>query len=150
VAHALINDEFALFHPYSAGDPSGETTRLRALAAVWHVYRELGIDRLVLSRVVETDEAVEAIGAALDADEVQVISLVAPLSVINKRIEGRSVPTAAQWCRTRAADLVDLWRVQPLSGMTVEASGRSATETADEIVRLSGWNDPSDRFVKPP
>lgn len=125
VAHVLLDDEFGLFYP-QGGD--GDSTRLRALSALWSVYVEQGFERLVLSRAVKTDRDVEEIRCALGATEIRVFTLTAPLEVINRRIEARAVPTAVEWCRSRAAELIDLWRDQPVAGHAVEAGSRTAAD----------------------
>ena len=41
VPHALIDDEFALFHPYAPDDPNGERVRNNALRSLWQIYRNV-------------------------------------------------------------------------------------------------------------
>ena len=53
VSCVLIDDEFALFHPRATEDPTGRHTSTRALASLWNVYREVGMERLLLASVIE-------------------------------------------------------------------------------------------------
>ena len=139
VGHVLIDDEFALLHPPAPGDPRAEGIRGRALAALWAVYADAGIDRLVLSRVIESDRDLDQVRAALPDAAIRVFWLVAPLETIAERIRSKGVPTARDWCLGRSAGLLQTWDAHPLNAEIVDTDGREVTDIADEIVTRSGW-----------
>jgi hypothetical protein len=142
VRHVLIDDEFALVHPHPIDDLRGERVRARALRALWAIYEDAGIDRLVLSRVIESDGDLEQIRSAIPDADVQVYWLVAPFEVLAERIRSKGVPTAEEWCLNRAADLLQIWDSNPIRAQVVDTVGRSVPDIADEVVTKSGWLRP--------
>lgn len=139
VRHVMIDDEFALFHPRAHNDSRGERVRTDALRALWSVYANEGINRLVLSRVVESPEDLARIRSAIPDAEIQVFWLVASLETLAERIRGKGVPTAQAWCLQRAAELLEVWDARPLDATIIDASTRDPTDIAAEIVTKSGW-----------
>jgi adenylylsulfate kinase-like enzyme len=142
VRHVLIDDEFALVHPHPIDDLLGERVRARALRALWAIYEDAGIDRLVLSRVIESDGDLEQIRSAIPDADVQVYWLVAPFEVLAERIRSKGVPTAEEGCLNRAADLLQIWDSNPIRAQVVDTVGRSVPDIADEVVTKSGWLRP--------
>jgi RecA/RadA recombinase len=61
VSCVLIDDEFALFHPRPAKDPIGTQTSTRALASLWLVYQEAGIERVILASMLESSSDLDRI-----------------------------------------------------------------------------------------
>ena len=61
VSCVLIDDEFALFHPHPTEDPTGRQTSTRALASLWDIYRDVGVERLLLATVLESSSDLERI-----------------------------------------------------------------------------------------
>lgn len=139
VRHVLIDDEFTLFHPHPIDDPSGERVRGRALRALWAVYEEAGMDRLVLSRVIESDDDLEHIRDAIPDADVQVFWLVAPFETLTERIRSKGVPTAENWCLNRAAELLQIWDSNPIQAQVIDTDRRSVRDIAAEVVTRSGW-----------
>jgi adenylylsulfate kinase-like enzyme len=107
VSCVLIDDEFALFHPRPADDPTGRQTSMRALASLWNVYRHAGMDRLVLASVLESSADLDRIRKAVPGADTQVFLLTAPLSALAERIRAQQVPTAMQWCLDRSKSLIE-------------------------------------------
>lgn len=139
VRHVLIDDEFALLHPHPIDDPRGERVRTRALGALWAVYEDAGMDRLVLSRVIQSDDDLQSIRSAIPEAEVQVFWLVAPFETLAERIRSKRVATAEKWCLNRAAELLQIWDTNPIQAQVIDTHGRSVKDIADEVVTKSGW-----------
>jgi hypothetical protein len=139
VRHVLIEDEFALVHPHPIDDPRGERVRARALGALWAIYEDAGIDRLVLSRVIESEAELEQIRSAIPHADVQVFWLVAPFEILAERIRSKGVPSPEKWCLNRAAELLQIWDSNPIQAQVIDTDGRSVKDIADEVVTKSGW-----------
>jgi hypothetical protein len=140
VSCVLIDDEFALFHPRPTEDPTGRQTSTRALASLWNVYREVGIDRLLLASVLESSADLDRIREAVPGADIQVFLLTAPLSTLAQRIRAQQVPTALQWCLDRSKLLIERWEQEPLAhAQVIDAGDPLPAEIAAEIVSLSGW-----------
>ncbi len=140
VSCVLIDDEFALFHPHRTEDPTGRQTSTRALASLWNVYREVGIERLLLATVLESSSDLDRIRQAVPGADIQVFLLTAPFSTIAQRIRAQQVPTALQWCLDRSKSLVERWEQEPLAHTEViDADTSPPAEIAAEIVSRSGW-----------
>jgi hypothetical protein len=140
VSCVFIDDEFALFHPRPSEDPTGRQTSTRALASLWNVYREAGMERLLLATVVESSADLDRIREAVPGAQIQVFLLVAPVSRVAERIRAQQVPTALQWCLDRSKSLIETWDREPLAhAQVIDADDPSPVEVAAEIVSRSGW-----------
>jgi adenylylsulfate kinase-like enzyme len=140
VSCVLIDDEFALFHPRPTEDPTGRQTSTRALASLWSVYREAGIERLLLASVLESSADLDRIREAVPGADIQVFLLTASLSTLEQRIRAGKVPTALQWCLDRSKSLVERWEQEPLAhAQVIDAGDPLPAEIAAEVVSRSGW-----------
>jgi hypothetical protein len=137
--HAVIDDHLGQMHPKPATDSSGETLDGKALAALWQVYREAGVGRLILPRVVAGPADLEAIDAAIPNAQITVFRLAASRESVEERIRSRQPESAQQWCLERAAELEALWMRQPFGDFVIQTDGRSVEEVAESILNLSGW-----------
>jgi hypothetical protein len=140
VSCVLIDDEFALFHPRPDHDPTGRQTSTRALASLWSVYREVGMERLLLASVLESSADLDRIREAVPGAQAQVFLLTAPVSTLAERIRAQQVPTALQWCLDRSESLIERWEQEPLAhAQVIDAHEPLPVEIAAEIVSRSGW-----------
>jgi hypothetical protein len=133
-------------HPRPAADPTGRQTSTRALANLWDVNREAGIERLLLASVIESPADVDRIREAVPGADIQIFWLVASYSTLAERIRARQVPTALEWRLQRAQSLIERWQQEPPAhAHVIDASDRSPTEIAAEIVSRSGWLEVRER-----
>jgi hypothetical protein len=89
--------------------------------------------------VIESDQDLDGVRAAIPGADIRVFWLVAPLDTITERITSKGVPTARDWCLDRSAALIETWDTRPLDAEIVHTDGRDVTEIAAEIVARSGW-----------
>lgn len=140
VSCVLIDDEFALFHPHPTEDPTGRQTSTRALASLWDIYRDVGVERLLLATVLESSSDLERIRKAVPEADIQVFLLTAPLSTVAQRIRAQQVPTALEWCLDRSKWLVERWEQEPLAhAQVIDADDSPPVKIAAEIIARSGW-----------
>jgi broad-specificity NMP kinase len=133
VSCVLIDDEFALFDPRATEDPTGRQTSTRALASLWNIYRDVGMERLLLASVIESSADLDRIRDAVPGADIQVFLLTASLSTLAERIRAQQVPTALP-------SLVETWEREPLAhSQVIDADDARPVEIAAEIVSRSGW-----------
>ena len=99
---AMVDAELAYFHPQRG---MGENVAERALAAVWPVYRDEGIDRLLLPRVIEKQLHLDIVERAVPGARIQIAWLDVPPAVIAERLGGRERGSALQWHIDRAEEI---------------------------------------------
>lgn len=138
-SHVVIDDELALFFPRPSDDPTGEHLRTEALRSLWRTYAAAGVERIVLARALEDEAALVALREAIPDAEITVFILDASLATLYERIDQKGVPSARDWCRKRASELLAAWTSEPLDVQIVQTNGRSPADVAAEIVSRSGW-----------
>lgn len=133
VLTALIDAELAYFQPKPVDDPHGYAVAERALAALWPVYRDAGIEHLLLARVVENAEQLAIVERSIPDARIQIFRLVASPETIEARLREREVGSALEWHVNRAAEIA-----RSTLGEPVEAE-RPVRETAREVLARAGW-----------
>jgi hypothetical protein len=99
---AMVDAELAYFHPQRG---MGENVAERALAAVWPVYRDEGIDRLLLPRVIEKQLHLDIVERAIPDARIQIAWLDVPPAVVAGRLGERERGSALQWHIERAEEI---------------------------------------------
>jgi hypothetical protein len=99
---AMVDAELAYFHPQRG---QGEDVAERALAAVWPVYRDEGIDRLLLPRVIEKERHLEIVERAVPGARIQIAWLDASPALVAERLGERERGSALQWHIDRAEEI---------------------------------------------
>jgi hypothetical protein len=139
--HAFFDgDWFTYFHPKPVDDPFGERFAIEALRVlVPQLREELGLDRLILARVLWERDSLGRYRQAIPDAEITVVRLDAPLDVIDARIRHREAGAAVDWYLARARELDAHWKAHPVEDLLVETADRSVGEIAQEIVGAMGW-----------
>ncbi|MDA8069915.1 hypothetical protein [Conexibacter sp. DBS9H8] len=138
VRHAtVVLQEIARCTDAGLGDPFNEQIMWRNLASLWSNYSALGIDRLIVEKLVEQREQLRPLSQAVPGARLTIVRLRAPLELIEARIARREpYPdgelSAARWLAPR----MDRWRCEDF---LVDASGTSVREIAAEVLRVAGW-----------
>lgn len=87
VAHAWLDgDQFGLAFPRSPSDPRAERLFVENLSGVWANYAEVGAERLIIARVVEPAEGVDAYRDAIPGADVTIVDLRASTKTAHERI----------------------------------------------------------------
>jgi hypothetical protein len=90
VPHALVDlDRIEQCWPVPADDPWNERVSHRNLACMWANFREVGADRLIFVRVLETRSLLRRVTEAVPGAQITVVRLRAPLAVLHERIRSR-------------------------------------------------------------
>jgi adenylylsulfate kinase-like enzyme len=141
MAHAFFDgDWFTYFHPKPPEDRFGERFAIEALRAlVPRLREEVGMERLILARVLWERDSLTRYREAIPDAEITVVRLTAPLDVIDARIRHREAGSAVDWYVARARELDAHWREYPVEDLLVETANRNVREIAQEIVGAMGW-----------
>jgi len=136
VPAAMVDAELAYFHPKPNGDRFGYAIAEQGLRALWRVYAEHGLRRLLLSRVVEDDEQYQIVVRAVPDARIQVLRLVAGRETIARRLGQREIGSALEWHLRRGDEIA-----RSTLGEPVDAE-RTVVEIATEALRRAGWLPP--------
>ncbi|HYH13481.1 MAG TPA: adenylyl-sulfate kinase [Thermomicrobiales bacterium] len=139
VAHALVDgDNLDAVHPSVEGSSLAEAN----LRAIWSNYRALGHDRMIYVNTVSVLES-EMIRRAIGKDaEISGILLTASDDTAGERLRTREIGSTLDVHIERSAAAAGfLEDAAPDWVHRVPTDGRSVTEIAASILRLTGWLD---------
>lgn len=143
MAHAVIDvDRLRWCHPSPVDDPFQLALGLRNLASVWARYRAAGAERLILVDIVESREDVVGYRSAVPGADIVVARLHAPLSTLERRLNGREVG-GLEWHRRRAAELSELMERNRIGDLLVDTQGKAVFDLASELLDRVGWLSPA-------
>ncbi len=110
------------------------------LAAVWKSFSEAGAERLILVQTVESPADLDGLQEAVPGARIVVFRLRARVETLLERVNGRELGGLGQGLhREQAGRLARVMDWEQIGDHTVETEGRSPSEIAAEILRLSGW-----------
>jgi len=137
VPAAMIDAELVYYHPAPPDDPHKERVAERALAALWDIYREEGIERLLLPRVLLHAPHLELVRRAVPVERCVVVWLDVPEHVVAARLAARERGSAVGWHLQRAREVRE-------SGMRDRADAhvdadRPIGEVALDVLQRVGW-----------
>lgn len=145
-ARAAFLDADALCQtvPDDPSDPYHQGLMFAAVDRIAPLYRHRGYGCVVVARVVEDadDRArwAKAFGDDVGAPEVVVARVTAPLEERRARIDAREPEGRwRDWAHARTIELDDSLDGLALDDVVVENAGRSARETAEELLAEIGW-----------
>jgi hypothetical protein len=139
VAHTLVDlDVLAATFPRPPDDPFHGRLALRNLGALWANAAVAGARNLVMARVIEHDEEVAALAAAIPGAELTVVRLTASDAQLLARVERREQGGGLAWHRDRALELARLLESAP-GDVVVDTAGRGIGEVAREVAAAVDW-----------
>lgn len=148
IAHAAIEtDELDRVFPKPAPEaldliePGTRDVSAINLAALWHTYRMLGHDKLILSGVMLHLAAdIEWIGAAIPGASITVIALRASEAALVERLDRREAGPGKDAQTQRS-----LRQARQLAGeaggtrLVIETDARAPADLADEVIARVSW-----------
>ena len=140
VVHAAIDiDAFGNAH-----DPAGAIDLMaiayRNVAAAVRHYAAEGVKTLVMAGAIETRDELEQLRCAVNATDLVVCRLKAPLVVMQQRVRGREPGIWQQKYVDRVAALEDVLDKAAVEDFSVVTDGsRRVTDVAREILQRAGW-----------
>jgi len=133
VPAAMVDGELAYFHPKPVDDHFGYAVAEAGLRALWPVYAQQGIHRLLLSRVVEDDEQLAIVQRAIPDARIRIFRLVASPATIAARLRQREIGSALAWHEQRSAQIARATLGEPMD------AERPVTAVAAEALRRAEW-----------
>jgi predicted kinase len=107
---------------------------------MWLNFRAVGVERLIVTRVLESRSLIRHLTDAVPGAEVVVVRLRAPLAVVQARIRERN-GDHAEWFLDAAEHLVPAMDAQAVEDYLIDNSALSIDQTAREVLRVTGWLD---------
>ncbi len=112
----------------------------RNLAAMWPNYRDHGVDRLVLARIIGGKEEVTAYGSAVPEAEMTICRIVAPAATVADRLIARETGLKRDFLLRVTSGLEEQLARLEVEDFTVENDACSSlTDVALEVLRRLGW-----------
>jgi hypothetical protein len=140
VAHAVVDlDALTAAFPRPADDPFGSRLAMVNLRDVWRNAAAAGARNLVIARVIESPEDVEAIQAAVDGGPVVVCRLRAAVATLQERVRRRESGSGLAWHLERAAELGQRLERGASADCIIDTDTRTVEEVAAELVDRVAW-----------
>jgi chloramphenicol 3-O-phosphotransferase len=106
---------------------------------MWQNFRAVGVERLIVTRVLETRALIRRVEDAVPGAEVVVVRLRAPLEIVRARIRARD-GDHLEWSLASAEYLVPAMDAQPVEDYLIDNSSTSIDETARVVLSVVGWS----------
>ena len=141
--HATLDfDCLSQVHPHASDDPHGSRLAFRNLASVWPNYRDAGVERLVIARVVETRAELACYRDAIPGAEIVLCRLTAPVRTMHERLALREPGIYLPRFRERSTELDGILRTAAVEDFAVDnGPGRNITDVARAVLERAGWGD---------
>jgi len=140
VPHAFVDvDALRWCYPAPPGDRFRTGIALRNLAAVWAIYREEGIGRLILAEVLEDRAELAALARAVPGAAITMVRLRAPLATLAAQVARRETGGGLAWHLARAAELAAQMDRDRVEDLLIDTADRPAVAIAREVLARAGW-----------
>lgn len=135
IKSALIDmDHLRWAYHRPEGDPFLRTLAMQNLRSIFPNYVAAGIERLIISDVIETQENIEDMKSAMPGAEITIIRLKASIETIHERIRGRDTGEALKWSLKRSIVLNEQMDTNNLEDFTFDTDGLTAHEVAKLVI----------------
>lgn len=137
---AIDLDGLARVQPRPSHDRFNQRLMFANLAAIWPNYAAVGVEFVVLSRVIEDEGDRAEYRRSLGGAEVQIVRLEASSSTRRARLIAREpAGTLRDRHLVRTDELAGTLQELALDDFVVQNDGRAVSETAAEVIELLGW-----------
>jgi hypothetical protein len=139
--HAVIDlDALSHANPPCPDGTFNSPLVARNLAAIWPNYRDHGVDRLVLARIIGGEEEVLAYRHAVPEADMTICRIIAPAATVADRLTSREPGVKRDFLLRVTSGLDERISDLGLEDFTVDNDGgRTLTEVALEVLRRLGW-----------
>ncbi|GAC1650550.1 MAG: hypothetical protein NVS9B11_23620 [Candidatus Dormibacteraceae bacterium] len=111
----------------------------RNLAAMWSNYRALGLERLLLARVLEARAELESYREAIPGAEIVVVRLRASEPTLHDRLRGREIGLNQEFALRRASELLALMDHSMVEDYIVDTEGSSIVGISLDVLAKLVW-----------
>jgi cytidylate kinase len=113
------------------------------LAAVWQNYRDRGVRRAILARVVVSESDIDRLAHAIPGCDLTICRVVADDALTTDRIRDRDPGLEAEFVTEVAPEVSDQLEELDLPGLVVENdAGTPITQLAFDVLQRTGWPRP--------
>jgi hypothetical protein len=142
VPHAVIDlDELGRVRPALPDGSFNHDLIAANLAAIWPNYQALGVERVVLARILESREELDDYRRAVPGADITVCRLVADHDVIGGRLRAREPGHVREFLLEVSTDLDAKMGDLALEDFTLEnGADRAIGELAQAILVECGWS----------
>ncbi|HSC51198.1 MAG TPA: hypothetical protein VLD16_13120 [Gaiellaceae bacterium] len=137
VQAAMVDAELVYLSTAPPDDPHNEAIAERALAAVYRVYREAGVRRLLLPRVLMYPRHLELVARAVPEAVLTTVWLDVPDDVLAERLAGRESGAGVGWHLDRARE-INASGMRELTDLQVDGE-RAPPQIAAELLGHVHW-----------
>jgi len=135
IRHAVIDMDYLVYSfPRPEDDYSHRQLARKNLAALASNYKEIGVGYFVIPNVVENEEDVESIKAAIPGSELFVVRLQADLDVVHARLHARESGDSLKWHLNRAAELTERLENAKIENLVINTNSKTVNDVADEVI----------------
>jgi DNA polymerase III delta prime subunit len=140
VRHAVIDvDALCMSYPFRPGDHFNNLTALENVRSVWHNFADQGIERLILVRVVERAEDVQALIDVVPGAAVVVCQLVAGPTTVEQRLRRREVGSSTDSLVARGRKLAMADAGEGIADVVVQTEALPIQQVALDLLRTVAW-----------
>jgi adenylylsulfate kinase-like enzyme len=109
------------------------------LKAVWENFQAAGVRRVILARIIESLDDIQAFGGAIPNAHITVCSLTASPEMIQQRLTEREPGSARPFLLNVTTQIAERIGSLDLPGIRVDNSERSVNEVARHIIQQLNW-----------
>lgn len=143
IPHALIDlDWLCQLYPAPPEDRFRDDLMFKNLAAIWPHYRDIGVDYLVLARVIENPSELERYQRAIPEADIKVVRVTAPPELVQERLVKREVGSFYGRAWQRSQELSEALDRVNFESVLVENDERPIRVVALEVMAKLGWPTP--------
>lgn len=143
IPHGLIDlDWLCQLYPAPPEDRFRDDLMFRNLSAIWPHYRDIGVDYLVLARVIEDPAELERYQLAIPEADIKVVRVTAPPELLQQRLRQREVGSFYGRAWQRSQELTQALDSAEIESTVVANDGRPIREVALEVMDILDWPTP--------
>jgi hypothetical protein len=138
--YALVDlDWLGWVEPAPSAPLSQRAVLAENLRLIWPTFRAAGVERLVLARFVEDRAQLQEFRSALPGVQLAVVRLVAPASLIERRLRSRDAGAQLAEHLAEFAGFAARGATSALEDAVVENGERPLEDVAAEVLAAAGW-----------
>jgi adenylylsulfate kinase len=135
--HAVIDMDYLVYSfPRPKDDYFHRRLGRKNLAAIWPNYEAIGVKCLIIPNVVENQEDVQSIQAAIPDSEILIVRLRAKIETVHARLHERESGETLKWHLNRAVELTKQLDDAEVEDFVIDTDNKTVDEVADELIKI--------------
>jgi hypothetical protein len=138
--YALLDlDWLAWVRPAPASIFTVHSLLVENLRLIWPVFREAGVERLVLARYLDDRAQLAALRSALPGVELFVVRLAAPGALVERRLQARDSGAQLEDHLAETAHFAARGEAAAIEDAIVQNGERPLRDVASDVLAAAGW-----------